>query len=114
AAWAHIENVLAWGVLMGVDLNQKKDDESWKSVGEWLSVLDLTRATDFAFSTAPGDEEMDFAGVIPITDKSRFLEQAKKEYDVVEKKSRFYFEKKKSKEKDDADVADEAEKKKDK
>lgn len=106
-AWVHVENLLAWGLLFGLDPAKAAESDTLKSAGEILSVLDLSRPADAAASMSDGDETADWAAVVPIQDTSRFLQIARKEYDVAEKKSRYTLTKKKQPKPDgDGDPSD--------
>lgn len=96
-AWAHVENLAAWAILFGLDptkLASAAGEDTSKSLGELASLFDATRPADVAVTLA-GEDDVDWAAVVPIQDGSRFLQYARKEYDVVEKKSRYTLTKKK-------------------
>lgn len=99
-AWAHVENLAAWAILFGLDPTKLasaagKGEEESKSLGELASLFDATRPADVAV-TLVGEDDVEWAAVVPIQDGSRFLQYARKEYDVVEKKSRYTLTKKKA------------------
>lgn len=105
-AWVHVENLLAWGLLFGVDPAKAAESDTLKSAGEIVAVLDLSRPADAAASMSEGDETADWAAVVPVQDTGRFLQAARKEYDVAEKKSRYTLTKKKKKPDGDGDPSD--------
>ncbi len=98
-AWLHVENVLSWATMFGrhaSDAESEEDaaskEETAKSFMELASVFDFSRPTDGALAVR-GKSAYDFAAVLPIRDKDRFLEYLAKDSEVLENKSRYVLKK---------------------
>lgn len=98
-AWVHVENVLSWATMFGRHASDAESDEdaaskeeTAKSFMELASVFDFSRPTDGALAVR-GKSAYDFAAVLPIRDKDRFLEYLAKDSEVLENKSRYVLKK---------------------
>jgi hypothetical protein len=102
-AWVHVENVLSWATMFagsndaGSEADAASREETTKSFMELAAVFDFSRPTDGALAVR-GKSAYDFAAVLPIRDKDRFLEYLAKDSEVLENKSRYVLKKHKAKE----------------